>query len=144
MCLSQARSLISNVTCRGLIVFSDLRSEVIVRFVDICVIVDHQFNNFPVWLSTELQKWGPCRSKVWHVKNIMIVNRIYLVYPIISSNLYFLCFLCFVCLYSLFHLNYNSSLVIFLYLPVSISKREKHKLILMYKIINGHTPNYLS
>jgi hypothetical protein len=23
-------------------------------------------------------------------------------------------------------------------------RREKHKLILMYKIINGHTPNYLS
>ena len=34
--------------------------------------------------STELQKWGPWRSKVWHVKNIMIVNRIYFVYPIIS------------------------------------------------------------
>jgi hypothetical protein len=49
--------------------------------------------------STELQKWGPCRAKVWHVKNIMIVNRIYFVYPIISSNCNFLCFLCFVCLY---------------------------------------------
>jgi hypothetical protein len=33
------------------------------------------------------------------VKNIMIVNRIYFVYPIISSNCNFLCFLCFVCLY---------------------------------------------
>ena len=49
--------------------------------------------------STELQKWGPCRSKVWHVKNIMIVNRIYFVYLIVSWNCNFLCFLCFVCLY---------------------------------------------
>ena len=54
LCLSQARSLISNVTCRGLIVFSDLGWEVIVRFVDICVIVDHQFNSFPVWLCASI------------------------------------------------------------------------------------------
>ena len=47
----------------------------------------------------ELQKWGPCRSRAWHVKNIMMVNRIYFVYPIISSNCNCLCFLCFVCLY---------------------------------------------
>jgi hypothetical protein len=46
-----------------------------------------------------LQKWGPCRSNVWHVKNIMLVNRIYFVYPILWSNCNFLCFLCFVCLY---------------------------------------------
>jgi hypothetical protein len=49
--------------------------------------------------STELQKWGPCRSKVWHVKNIMLVNRIYFVHPILWSNCNFLCFLCFACLY---------------------------------------------
>ena len=49
--------------------------------------------------STELQIWGPCRSKVWHGKHIMIVNRIYFVYPIISSNCNCLCLLCFVCLY---------------------------------------------
>ena len=49
--------------------------------------------------STELQIGGPCRSKVWHVKNIMLVNRIYFVYPILWSNCNFLCFLCFVCLY---------------------------------------------
>ena len=48
--------------------------------------------------STELQKWCPCRSKVWHVKNILI-NRIYFVYPILWSNCNFLYFLCFVCLY---------------------------------------------
>jgi hypothetical protein len=49
--------------------------------------------------STELQKWGPCRSKVWHVKHIILINRIYFVYPILWSNCNFLCFLCFVCLY---------------------------------------------
>jgi hypothetical protein len=49
--------------------------------------------------STELQKWGHCRSKVWHVKNIILINRIYFVYPILWSNCNFLCFLCFVCLY---------------------------------------------
>jgi hypothetical protein len=49
--------------------------------------------------STELQKWGSHgRSKVWHVKN-MLVNRIYFVDPILWSNCNFLCFLCFVCLY---------------------------------------------
>jgi hypothetical protein len=31
-----------------------------------------------------LQKWGPCWSKVWHVKNIILINRIYFVYPIFS------------------------------------------------------------
>jgi hypothetical protein len=49
--------------------------------------------------STELQKRGPCRSKVWHVKNIILIKRIYFVYPILWSNWIFLCFLCFVCLY---------------------------------------------
>jgi hypothetical protein len=49
--------------------------------------------------STELQKRGPCRSKVWHVKNIILIKRIYFVYPILWSNWNFLCFLCFVCLY---------------------------------------------
>jgi hypothetical protein len=49
--------------------------------------------------STELQKWGPCRSKVWHVKNVMLVNRIYFVYSILWSNCNFQCFICFVCLY---------------------------------------------
>jgi hypothetical protein len=44
--------------------------------------------------STELQKWSPCRSKVWHVKNIMLVNRIYFVYPILWSNCNCLCFVC--------------------------------------------------
>jgi hypothetical protein len=32
--------------------------------------------------STEFQKWGRCRSKVWHVKNIILINRIYFVYTI--------------------------------------------------------------
>ena len=49
--------------------------------------------------SSELQKWGPCRSKVWHVKNMILINRVYFVYPILWSNCNFLCFLCFVCLY---------------------------------------------
>ena len=49
--------------------------------------------------STELQKWGPCRSKVWHVKNIILINRIYFVYPILWSNCYFYVFyVLFVCI----------------------------------------------
>ena len=54
---------------------------------------------FPLSFSFLLQKWGPCRSKVWHMKNIIISNKIYFVYPILWSNCNFLCFLCFVCLY---------------------------------------------
>ena len=44
--------------------------------------------------STELQQWGSCRSKVWHVKNIILINRVYFVYPILWSNCNFLCFVC--------------------------------------------------
>ena len=54
-----------------------------------------QRKGFRVKQSTELQKWGPCRSKVWHVKHIILINRIYFVYPtcILWSNCNFLCFL---------------------------------------------------
>ena len=40
--LSQARSWISNVICRGLFRINELKLEVIVRFVDINGIVDHR------------------------------------------------------------------------------------------------------
>jgi hypothetical protein len=39
--------------------------------------------------STELQKWGPCQSKVWHVKNIILIIGLWSKWN----------FLCFVCLY---------------------------------------------
>ena len=50
--------------------------------------------------STELQKWSPCRSKVWHVKNIILINRIYFVYPILWSNcnFFYVFYVLFVCI----------------------------------------------
>jgi len=45
LCLSQTRTWISNTICRGFFVFNELRSEVIVHFVDIGGIVDHQCIN---------------------------------------------------------------------------------------------------
>ena len=41
LCLSQATTWISNVICRDLLLFSELRLEVMFRFVDICEFVDH-------------------------------------------------------------------------------------------------------
>ena len=46
LCLSQARTWISNVICHGLFMFSELRQEVFVRFVDIGGIGDHHCLNF--------------------------------------------------------------------------------------------------
>ena len=48
MCLSQARTWISNVICYGLscVLCVQLRWEVIVHFVDICGIDDHHCLNF--------------------------------------------------------------------------------------------------
>jgi hypothetical protein len=43
LCLSQATTWISNVICRDLLLFSELRLEVMFRFVDICEFVDHHF-----------------------------------------------------------------------------------------------------
>jgi hypothetical protein len=44
LCLSQVRTWISISICRGLFVFSDLKSDVDVRFVDIGGIVHHSLN----------------------------------------------------------------------------------------------------
>ena len=54
MCLSQVMTCISNTICRGhFFLFSDLRSEVVVRFVDIDGIVDHHCLNV---LSSNLKQ----------------------------------------------------------------------------------------
>ena len=71
VCLSQARTWISNVICGGLFVLSKWRREMIVRFVDIGGIVDHHCLNFLfiryLWLVLDIQQqtlstW----NALWH------------------------------------------------------------------------------
>ena len=45
-CLFQSTTWISNIICHGLFVFSELRWEAHVRFVDIGGIIDHHLLNF--------------------------------------------------------------------------------------------------
>ena len=71
VCLSQARTWISNVVmCCGLFVFNALRWEVIVCFLDICGIDDHncltflfitcKFAHFLTWLLEEVVTLSSC------------------------------------------------------------------------------------
>ena len=46
LCLFQSTTWISNIICHGLFVFSELRWEAHVRFVDIGGIIDHHLLNF--------------------------------------------------------------------------------------------------
>jgi hypothetical protein len=82
--------------------------------------------------STELQKWGPCWSKVWHVKNIILINRIYFVYPILWSNCNFLCFLCFVC-----NSEFESNNIFILSNGISSIKSGLFNIILLNKLFLG-------
>jgi hypothetical protein len=53
LCLSQTRNWISNIICRVLFVFNETSWEVIVRFVDIGVIVDHKCLKFLFMLNID-------------------------------------------------------------------------------------------
>jgi len=76
LCLSQARTWISNVICLAFYFVSELRWEVVVRFVDICGIVDRQFHYFNF-----LFRYRRCKTK-WLVKLV----KLYTSYPIVFSE----------------------------------------------------------
>jgi hypothetical protein len=77
VCLSQARTCISNVICRGLYVFSEIIKEVTVCFVDICEIDDHhRIKFFYIYTPSIRHHLYPCYSRhQWHPNYLDIFYR---------------------------------------------------------------------